>query len=307
MNYLELLEKAAKMVEAKNLDFDFMKIYPFSTENIDGYLPYFTLKDKSLLTVGSSGDQVLNSFYQGCRDITLIDINPFAKYYTNLKIAGIISLNYDEFIQFFLIKIDNIFNHNRFNQELFKKISPTLKAIDYDSYYFFSEIFCKYDLDSINNYLLNDDEEKSKIIKGINIYLQSEENYNKLKYLLHNICFTFINEDLFKFQSDNKYDNIFLSNIGGYVTLLELKELMAKLKNNNLTTDGSILIAYLWNIDFDSSEFDIEWRQIYLMAATRSFLSEFITEHFDIKGTSDISYDEDKGRDLILIYRNKSR
>ena len=38
--------------EASNLGFDF--IYPFTTENIDGYINNFDLKNKSLLTTGSS-------------------------------------------------------------------------------------------------------------------------------------------------------------------------------------------------------------------------------------------------------------
>ena len=48
-------------------------LYPFTTENIDGYLDLFDLKDKSLLTVGSSGDQVINALVMGCEDVTLYD------------------------------------------------------------------------------------------------------------------------------------------------------------------------------------------------------------------------------------------
>ena len=37
------------------------KIYPFTTENINGYINNFNLYDSSLLTVGSSGAQVINA------------------------------------------------------------------------------------------------------------------------------------------------------------------------------------------------------------------------------------------------------
>ena len=60
-------------------------------------MKYFDFQNKSLLTIGSSGDQILNSFYYGARDITLFDINEYSKYYIYLKIAAIISLNYKEF------------------------------------------------------------------------------------------------------------------------------------------------------------------------------------------------------------------
>lgn len=50
---------------------NFINIYPFTTENIAGYINEFELKDKSLLTVGSSGDQVINAALYDCQDITL--------------------------------------------------------------------------------------------------------------------------------------------------------------------------------------------------------------------------------------------
>ena len=83
----------------------FSRIYSFATENVFGYLKYFDLQDKSLLTVGSSGDQVLNAYFKGCRDITLIDINEFAKFYLYLK-NFIYPINYhmvSQYLFFFFI------------------------------------------------------------------------------------------------------------------------------------------------------------------------------------------------------------
>ena len=40
----------------------FKLIYKFTTENISGYIKEFDFKNKSLLTVGSSGDQVINAY-----------------------------------------------------------------------------------------------------------------------------------------------------------------------------------------------------------------------------------------------------
>ena len=99
-------EIAAKIRLAHNqcrftyFDLYFDKIYNFTTENIDGYIDKFDLKDKSLLTVGSSSDQVLNAFYCGCKDITLMDINPYIKEYFYLKKAAIITLDYEDFFKF---------------------------------------------------------------------------------------------------------------------------------------------------------------------------------------------------------------
>ena len=67
----------------------FEEIYPFTTENIAGYIDYFDLQDKSLLTVGSSGDQIINAAFKRAKDITLLDINPYAKYLIKLRIKNL--------------------------------------------------------------------------------------------------------------------------------------------------------------------------------------------------------------------------
>ena len=302
---MDILEKADKVINRKNFRDDlFMSIYSFSTENVNGYIDFFDYKDKSLLTVGSSGDQIINAYNKGCRDITLIDINPFARYYVNLKIAGILSLNYREFELFFFRNIGLHKNNSRYNLELFNKLSNTLKAIDYDSYYFFESIFNKYPVDRISDYLMNDDEESYKVIKNINNYLQNEESYNKTKKILGDIYFNYINENIFTFNSNQKYDNIFLSNLCSRISLFELKELIAKL-NNNLNIDGSMLSAYIWNMDYNSKEENYDLRDIYKMPAVRTWLNDYISEHHQITGISDILFSPDKKSDLVLIYKNK--
>ena len=93
---------------------DFEDIFPFTTENIAGYIDYFDLQDKSLLTVGSSGDQIINAAFKGAKDITLLDINPYAKYYYYLKAAGILELNLTDFNEFFRYNdYPKVFKYNK--------------------------------------------------------------------------------------------------------------------------------------------------------------------------------------------------
>jgi len=54
----------------------FQKLYRFTNENIAGYFPILNLKDKSVLTVGSSLDQAFNALVLGAKDVTVMDINP---------------------------------------------------------------------------------------------------------------------------------------------------------------------------------------------------------------------------------------
>lgn len=51
-------------------------IYPFTTEMISGYFDRLDLKDKNVLTVGSSIDQGLNALLLGAKNVTVFDINP---------------------------------------------------------------------------------------------------------------------------------------------------------------------------------------------------------------------------------------
>ena len=126
MNNLEFnLMKAKSICDGKFIYCEpYSRIYTFTTENINGYIKYFDLKNKSLLTVGSSGDQILNAYFYCARDITLFDINPYAKYYVYLKVAAILSLTYDEFQCFFFKRgIDNNSNKDVFSSDLFNKMN----------------------------------------------------------------------------------------------------------------------------------------------------------------------------------------
>ena len=179
----ETLYKASSICEGKFLyTTEFSKIYSFTTENISGYIDYFDFNNKSLLTIGSSGDQVLNAFYNGARDITLFDINEYAKFYVYLKIAAIMSLSYKEFKAFFFRQGVTPFirNQHMFSPDLYNKIKDNLRLLDYESFLFFDELFTLYEPTDIRERLFDDDEDRNKVIKGFNNYLKDEESYKAL-------------------------------------------------------------------------------------------------------------------------------
>ena len=125
-------------------DKEFGQIYPFTTENIAGYIDCFDLQDKSLLTVGSSGDQIINAALKGTKNITLLDINPYAKYYYYLKASGILELSLTEFNEFFRYNDHpKVFKYNKkvFNKDSYKKLKSTLKSLNKDSYLFWDELY----------------------------------------------------------------------------------------------------------------------------------------------------------------------
>lgn len=309
MNNLENnLYKALSICDGNFIHLEeYSRIYTFTTENINAYIKYFDLINKSLLTIGSSGDQVLNAFFYGARDITLYDINPYAKYYVYLKISAILSLSYDEFQLFFFKYVISPFKQNKymFSKEIFKKIKDNLRILDYESYLFFDELFSLYEGNEIRDRLFDDDENRKIIIKRFNSYLKDEESYNKLKDIIRKISFKYINGNIFEDNIVGKFNNIFLSNLCSITNLERLKSLLNKLDSNNLKDNGSILLGYLWNTNFDSDDFCDEWKSIYKLPLAKEILNNFITEHHQINGARDYLWEENKKRDLILIYRKK--
>lgn len=253
MNKLQLnILKAENHINKKK--YMFSSIYPFTTENIKGYYNQLFFNDKDILTVGSSGDHIFNLLLKDINSVDYFDVNPFTEYYFNLKKAAIITLEYDEFLDFFcFIDYPKIFkkNYNAFNIEIYNKIRNNL---DSESIKFWDYLLTKYN-NLRNTDLFSKDEEPVKVLKKINEYLL-EENYYSLKQKL-NINSNFIECNILRLEEklNKKYDIINLSNIACYLDMLfdgnylnNYKKIIDKLEEK-LKDDGYIILSYLYEID----------------------------------------------------------
>ena len=119
----------------------FQKVYPFTTEDISGYLTQIDVENKKVLTVGSSGDQALNSLLLGAKEVTIFDINKTKE-------------------KFFKQKKDIILNSSR--EQLYQRIL-NLKEFDY-----FEDIFLLSELEKMNLYMNSDENYKKLQQKLIN-------------------------------------------------------------------------------------------------------------------------------------------
>lgn len=139
----------------------FQKIYPFTTETISGYITKMDIKDKIVLTLGSSCDQALNSLLLGAKDITVFDINEKVKYFYNLKRKLILSTSREKLI-------NNIVNLKQFS--------------------YFEDIFSYQDLMKMNLYLQNDENyyKLQDILKEKNIDFKVGNIFNISEYLEKN-------------------------------------------------------------------------------------------------------------------------
>lgn len=290
MNELEMNLKLVKDVIEGKTYVRFIYIYPFTTENIKGYMSNLDLKDKSIITVGSSADQVINSFLYGSKDITLFDINPFTKYYFELKKAGILLLEFNSFYEFFSNNINsfNIKTYSLLRNNLSKETKLFWDSLfnSYDSYFFRDKLFSK-------------DERTLKTLVKYNPYMD-EINYNILKTTIDSLNPIFINSSLNEIKSKvvRKYDYVFLSNISSYLKLYT-KENISKFINtikdltNILNKSGSIYLAYIYDRIKNKIDDDI----LTDISFMNYIFDNKITEHT----FESISYKN--GKDAVLIYK----
>ena len=285
-------------------------VYPFTTENINGYLDFFDLKGKSLLTVGSSGDQVINALVMGCEDVTLYDKVFESKYYYYLKCAGILALSHEEYLKFFAYyeEIDRCYtnNHEFFNIELFNKLKPALKYLNSDAYYYFDELFNSFTNKQIREGIFTTDEDRPKALKEFNRYLHTQSLYEKARKKIEKIEPVFIQGDILDLNPDRKYDNIWFSNIANYLGLKKIP-LMAGRAYNALNDDGKVLLCYLYTIQ-ETSKYDNDWIDVYNLKKLYKKIEEYEYELKSFKGVYPISsrwYNKDEEKDSVLILTKK--
>ena len=217
-------------------------IYTFTNECIKDYLNFFDLKDKKILTVTGSGDHILNMLL-AVNNIDTFDINLYAYYFYVLKKYALITLELDEYLDFFLDKEIN------YNKKVFNKIKQNWNNEVYIKD-FFEYVFRNYNK-SIPLFTNNKYQDKEKYIEN-NTYLD-EINYYKLKKNLQNKNVNFINSNFTKLNLTDQYDYIFISNITDYLnnmfdnnSLRSYKKFLYKSIIPYLKENGKI-ISYLYN------------------------------------------------------------
>ncbi len=293
-----------RMVEYGNSGF--LHIYPFTNENINGYIDFFDLKNHSLCTVGSSLDQTLNAIYKGCRDITVIDICPYTKFYYYLKVACIFNLEYDEYFKFLsYLDYPKVFKYNQeaFDLGTYDKISPFLRILDYESYLFWDELFHTFSGSKIRTRLFDRDENRHDVVLNCNTYLLDANHYQDMRIKILSSHVNFIIDDIFKHSFDRFFDNIWLSNIATYYDIYEIFSLVCKL-NLSLSNQGKLMISYLWNTTIDS-KYQKNWSSIYDLKNDFLVFQNFSPILLSFHGTDHYKFKDSTAKDSALIYQKK--
>ena len=223
-------------------------IYPFTTENIAGYMNDLDLTGKRIITVTGSADHILNAILKGATDITTFDINPLTEKYMDLKISAIKKLSYNEFLNIFLFDDVNIdYNIITSLDMSLESKNFWIKQLETQNKLLHSSLF--------NTKYYNP---TSKLWQ--NIYLK-EDNYNLLKTKLNNVNINFICASLKDLELTQNYDYMFLSNISDYLNLMFTDDLLVSYKNlinKFLKRVKVIYFAYLYDIESKNFRTDID-------------------------------------------------
>jgi len=217
--------------------------YPFSNEQLNKLFKHLNPQNSRVLTVGSSGDQMLYCLYYGAKDITIIDGNLYAKPWIEYKLNAIKELSFKEFNDYFL-KSSESSELNPFSQEVFKKVFHHLSE---DSKSFWGQIYL-YSTSSQEIYSTLISRCDSNLDRVFSVFYKEKNSYDKLQNILkkNNYELTFINEEFSNFPKSitGKFDVILLSNIFRYVDDATYHRTINYLFNNNLNPNGQIQLHY---------------------------------------------------------------
>lgn len=262
IKYINSINKKINLQEIDIKNFSSLsQIYSFTTENISGYFEHLDFTDKNVLTVCASGDHIINSFYSGAKVVVGFDINYLSLIYAELKMVALEQLEYEEFLQFFMINdIDNKSkNENAFDYNTYIKLK---KHLSKDALMYWDMIYKEFHNNGYeirNSYLFNNKYDNNELKINSNLYLRNKCTYDNAKKQISGKELILLNAnyrdiDPFSLPNITNCDIILMSNISDYIKELYdissnyLEEYMKEIIQKFKIKDNKIVCAYLYNI-----------------------------------------------------------
>lgn len=212
-------------------------VYKVTNERMRDYHKYLKNR-KRILSVIASGDQILNSILDGAREVDAFDISVYPKYFMFLKIAAIKSLSREEYIEFFYESTDTSEKYD----EMYDKIRVNLTGSVRD---FWDSLFDFFDwFDIYNSTLFSSEPYSTSYAVGQNRYLDSEEEYNKLRRVIDDVVIRTYDGNILEMDFDVSYDLVYLSNIIYYSDVNKYKDMLERF---NLNENG-IVLTYFYKV-----------------------------------------------------------
>lgn len=267
--YLKTMEYLRKPKSIMNPEFTSnCAMYVFTSENLNEYIKKLKPAGKDILTVTGSGDQLINLALSDGRRVDNFDINQNTYFMTQLKIAALKALDYDEFLNFFC-SCDHLEMTHLGITPFQKSVEPNDLVFDFKTYlrirpyledtsaFFWNLIYEDFQFDGkkLSSSALFYDAPRREAISN-NEYLQSEENYNKARENINQVEINFMECNLLDVHTlTSTYDIILFSNIYEYLTdewysVISEEAFVNYIKEQvspRLNEDGVIAVAYQYN------------------------------------------------------------
>lgn len=262
---------------------NYSRTYSSTNENLSEYI--MDIEDKTVLTVSSSGDHLLNMVGRGCKRVDTFDINCYSPFIQNLKIYAIKYLPKNLALKF-LDKINNEI-YFKFNQYLPKKEKD-----------FFDYLFSNYNADYICYKLFY-----FSLKNNDNNNFFDSSTFDYIKKRLDEVKHNHYHVSLYQLSNylNTLYDSIYLSNISYYVKNIDSFLNYINYLKNYLNSSGKIYYAYLYEAQFEDvkdaiSNINLEFKKNFDAKNYKSIVAN--TEIVTVKSNS---YDNKK--DSILVLR----
>ena len=193
-------------------------MYIYATEMVSSYYKNLGLKGKRILSIVGSGDQVIDAYYFGAKEVVGFDINNRAFFILDLKFHAINTLSYREFLKFFGSNLDNGTLDFVIYQKIRNKLALKTKR-------FFDKIYQEFNNDGKKLFNSEYFRQRSMIKSSavdINHYLKNEKEYIKCGTILQDKTIQFLELDVNDIATTkelkDKFDIINLSNVLNYLT-----------------------------------------------------------------------------------------
>ena len=193
-------------------------MYIYATEMVSDYYAALDIRGKKVLSIVGSGDQIINAYYFGAKEVIGFDINKRAEFILELKIEAVKNLAYLDFLNFFGKEMGEGTFDYCFYKTFKNSLSPKTRRFFDQIYQEFNEDGCK---------LIKSDyfRQRSMIkagAKDVNIYLKNQANYLKCRKILQKVNLKFVKLDINNISASQKikgkFDLINLSNVLNYLT-----------------------------------------------------------------------------------------
>lgn len=324
--YQETMKITKEAKSAMHMTFkEFCEMYAFTTENVRGYFSKLKVKGKKVLTVTASGDHLINLALLGASEVHNFDINSNAYFMSELKIAALKVLSYEEFLLFFTDSKDRAQDYVGL-VAIQKKVDENEFVFDYKTYlrireHLGEDVALYWDM-LFEEYHFNGKELMSSgIVYGgdrtaaiyNNPYLQNEENYNRARECIDQVDRSYLTMDVLNLHKlTETYDIILLSNIYDYVTdewVGGIKEeaftqYVTEELSKKLNTGGKISIAYQYHYRTKDRAFTPSLKNLFKSKYTlekREALEKFSFRKILVSSVVR-EYREESYQDCIYLY-----